>query len=80
MVRPALLFAAVAVVLVAGCATPDSKSSPSTAAQRDDKYYHVGSHLPSKEAGRNVNDNLGNKVDVYNDAARRGTPPGSPAQ
>ena len=76
MRRNALLLAAVAAILVTGCATPDSQSqsSQSSAAQRDDKYRHVGSHLPSKDAGRSVNDNVGTKTDVYNDAMRRPSP------
>ena len=78
MGRHALLIAAAAAILVAGCATPDAQTqsqSPPAAAQKDDKYYHVGSHLPSKDPGRSVNESLGAKTDVYNDAMRRPPPP-----
>jgi outer membrane biogenesis lipoprotein LolB len=84
MARHGLLFAAAAAaVLFGGCATtppPDSKSvsqSQSNAAQKDEKYTRAGSHIPSKEPGRSVNDNVGDKLDVYNDYLRRPPPPTS---
>ena len=85
MARHGLLFAAAAAILIGGCATtPDSQSqsqsvsqSQSTAAQKDEKYMRAGSHIPSKEPGRSVNDNVGDKLDVYNDYLRRPPPPTS---
>ena len=64
---------------LASCSPPSQSqaTSQSTAAQKDDKYYHVGSHLPSKDPGKNVNDKLGDKVDTYNDYLRRPLPPTS---
>lgn len=83
MARHGLLFAAAAAILIGGCATtPDSQSqsvsqSQSNAAQKDEKYMRAGSHIPSKEPGRSVNDNVGDKLDVYNDYLRRPPPPTS---
>ncbi|MEO8305823.1 MAG: hypothetical protein ABI724_17060 [Betaproteobacteria bacterium] len=76
MGRNGLLVAAVAAFLVAGCATPDSRStSDAAAASKDDKTYRTGSHLPAKEPVANTSDNPNAKTDMQTDRIRAGQGP-----